>query len=276
MNALTTEIKTRARLLLKLLQTNNVAATKRALLLSRQHNWTLPETWQLRHCLNLAAADAGFQHWEHARAVLFGEAQTEDVKPDFGDFWHGKEVSGYTNHWYASYAEAQLQLQVDPASYLLPYRLQFIVVKVEYLHALGVSTDAAWWQPIANDLVLGYGSASWLALSQQRLQASRIERFNVAWDARQTTLDLESTDAESQRVMQAFVQNNRLKKIPDQRKKRLVILRWLVNQLQTERRYAESEINQFFLQYHEDYATLRREMITNMLMKREDGVYWRL
>ena len=143
MNALTTEIKTRARLLLKLLQTNNVAATKHALLLSRQHNWTLPETWQLRHCLNLAAADVGFQHWEHARAVLGGDVQTEDVKPDFGDFWHGKEVSGYTNHWYASYAEAQLQLQADPASYLLPYRLQFIVVKAEYLHALGVSTDAA-------------------------------------------------------------------------------------------------------------------------------------
>ena len=98
----------------------------------------------------------------------------------------------------------------------------------------------------------------------------------MVWDARQTLLDLESTDAESQRVMQAFIQNNHLTKIPDQRKKRLVILRWLVNQLQTERRYPESEINQFFLQYHEDYATLRREMITNMLMKREDGVYWRL
>ena len=63
MNALITEMKTRAKLLLKLLQTEHVAAKKRALMLSRKQNWELPTNWQLRHCLNLVSADAGFAHW---------------------------------------------------------------------------------------------------------------------------------------------------------------------------------------------------------------------
>ncbi|MFZ6773144.1 DUF2087 domain-containing protein [Undibacterium sp. SXout7W] len=273
MNALTTEIKTRARLLLNLLETGQHAAQKRALILSRQRGWTMPETWQLRHCLNLAAADTGFQHWEHARHVLGAEAAATD---DMGDFWHGSEVGGYTNHWYASYADAVRQLQVDPSAYLLPYRRQYVVVRAEYLLALGLSTEEACWQPIAHDLVGGYGSASWLQLAQQRLQSSRTERFHAVWNASQAALEVESTAAEADRVMASFIQDGRLLKIPEQRKKRLVILRWLAAQLQEGRPYPEAELNQFFLQFHEDYATLRREMIANALMQRDKAVYWRI
>jgi hypothetical protein len=46
--------------------------------------------------------------------------------------------------------------------------------------------------------------------------------------------------------------------------------------LQTERRYAEAEINTFLLQFHDDFATLRREFIINALMNREEGQYWRI
>jgi len=52
-------------------------------------------------------------------------------------------------------------------------------------------------------------------------------------------------------------------------------LQWLVNQLDVAKKYSEPEINRFFLGFHEDYATLRREMIINGLMVREDAVYWR-
>src|SRR5450830_726848 len=246
MNALTTEIKTRARLLLKLLQNKNVAANKRALMLSRKQKWALPEEWQLRHCLNLAAADCGFQHWEHAREVLSGRAL---AGADMGDFWHGAEVGGYTNHWFSSYAQALTQLQAHP--------------------------DDASWDIIGRNLIAGYRSNSWLTLAQYRLQATRVERFEKIWDVQQSKLDLQSTEDEAQRVLKSFVQQGRLIKIPEQRKKRLVILQWLVNQLETTRRYSEAEMNRFFLGFHEDYATLRREMIVNGLMIRQEGVYWR-
>ena len=272
MNALTTEIKTRARLLLKLLQSNNVAARKRALMLSRKQHWELPEEWQLRHCLHLAAADCGFQHWEQAREILGGEAGRD---ADMGDFWHGPEVGGYTNHWFSVYSEALVQLHAHPEDYLLPYRRQYMVVGIDYIRALGVNPDDAFWKSISHDVVAGYGSVSWLNLAQQRMQATRVERFEKVWDVQQSKLDLQSTANEVERVLKSFLQQGRLIKIPDQRKKRLVILRWLVDQLDATRRYSEGEINSFFLGFHEDYATLRREMIINGLMLREDGVYWR-
>lgn len=273
MNALTTEIKTRARLLQKLLESGNVAATRQATILSRQRNWELPAVWQLKHCMNLAAADAGFQNWEHARIVFGGEARDGD---DMGDFWHGQGVGAFFNHWFASYAQAQEQLQFDEHNYLLPYRRQFFVVTADYIQALGLSTEPALWQAMGRDLVAGYGGASWLALAQQRLKSSRTERFNTTWNSARTMLDLESNEAETQRVMKSFVKEGRLIAIPEQRKKRLVILRWLVGQLQLEKRYQEAEINSFLLQFHEDFATLRREFIVNALMQREDGLYWRL
>ncbi|MFZ6862169.1 DUF2087 domain-containing protein [Undibacterium sp. Ji67W] len=272
MNALTNEIKTRARLLLKLLESSNNAASKRALILSRKQRWDIPEQWQLRHCLNLAAADCGFQHWEHAREVLSGNAA---ANTDMGDFWHGAEVRGYTNHWFANYVDAQAQLKVNPHEFLLPYRYQYLVVGKDYISALGMVPDAPAWAQIANDLVAGYASASWLHLAQQRMQASRVERFEKVWDLQQSALDLQSTEAEARRVIKTFIQDGRLLKIPEQRKKRLVILQWLVNQLDVAKKYSEPEINRFFLHFHEDYATLRREMIINGLMVREDAVYWR-
>jgi len=272
MNALTNEIKTRARLLLKLLQNNHLAARKRALILSRRQHWEIPEQWQLRHCLNLAAADCGFQHWAHAREVLGGNAGT---KADMGDFWHGPEVGGYANHWFAHYEDAQAQLRANPHEFLLPYRYQYLVVSKDYISALGLNPDASVWTQIGNDLVAGYASVSWLNLAQQRMQASRVERFEKVWDVQQSALDLQSTEAEAQRVLKSFTQNGRLLKIPEQRKKRLVILQWLVHQLDVAKKYSEPEINRFFLGFHEDYATLRREMIINGLMVREDAVYWR-
>lgn len=270
MNALTTELKTRARLLLRQLQNDEHVAKKRALQLSRQQHWELQTEWQLQHCLNLVAAEAGFQHWQHASSVLSGEAP---AGADMGDFWHGREVDGLSNRWFASYAEASAQLQADPGAYLLPYRRQYLLATADYLAALGVSSAAEYWQACGRDLVRAYGGVAWQALALQRLQISRGDRQPSPEHA---AAELESSEAEARLVMQSFVQQGRLSKIPQQRKKRLVILRWLVQQLQPERRYSEAEINAFLLPFHADCATLRREFIAHRLMAREAQVYWRV
>ncbi|MBC3927158.1 hypothetical protein [Undibacterium sp. CY21W] len=174
MNVLINELKTRARLWLTLLQSDNANARKRAQVLCRQHRWDIPDGWQLRHCLNLAAADIGFSHWEHARHVLSGQAQAGD---DMGDFWHGPEVAGLSNLWYANYADADKQLQADPHLYLLPYRRQFMLVSTHYLEALQLNLDAGLWHGLQRNLTLAYASPAWQALALQRLQTSRVGRF---------------------------------------------------------------------------------------------------
>jgi hypothetical protein len=82
--------------------------------------------------------------------------------------------------------------------------------------------------------------------------------------------------AEEQRILNNFIVNGRLTKIPQMEKKRVIILRWLADKLEVDRRYQEKEINAFLKLYHEDYATLRREMINSRILARENGVYWRI
>jgi hypothetical protein len=60
------------------------------------------------------------------------------------------------------------------------------------------------------------------------------------------------------RVLQNFVDaEDRLTGIPSQRK-RLAILRWLVEDFQPGSRYAEAEVNRIISRRHPDFATLRR------------------
>jgi hypothetical protein len=78
------------------------------------------------------------------------------------------------------------------------------------------------------------------------------------------------------RVLANFVDaGGRLVSIPVQHKKRMAILRWLVEDFQPGRRYAESEINRVIGRRHPDFATLRRYLVDEELMQRRRGIYWR-
>ena len=83
------------------------------------------------------------------------------------------------------------------------------------------------------------------------------------------------TEAE-QKVLRTFVVNERLTRLPARWKKRMVIYRWMVDQLDTKRRYPEQELNDFLRRFHPDVATIRREFIVYGLMSRERGMYWRI
>lgn len=78
------------------------------------------------------------------------------------------------------------------------------------------------------------------------------------------------------RVLENFVDvAGRLITIPVQRKKRLAVLRWLVEDFQPGRLYAESEVNRVLMRRHQDFASLRRFLVDEELMQRRRGVYWR-
>ncbi|EJS74721.1 DUF2087 domain-containing protein [Bacillus cereus] len=68
--------------------------------------------------------------------------------------------------------------------------------------------------------------------------------------------------------------NDRLKTIPGQKKKKLVLLEHLVSKLNAENQYTEKEMNTFIKQYHDDFCTIRREFIVHGFMDREDTMYY--
>jgi ArsR family transcriptional regulator len=83
-------------------------------------------------------------------------------------------------------------------------------------------------------------------------------------------------DAYRAKVLKTFIKRGRLTQFPAQYKKRLIILDKIVEEFEPGRTYSEQEVNQILVDFHEDVATLRREMIDNKLMEREAGRYWRL
>lgn len=70
-----------------------------------------------------------------------------------------------------------------------------------------------------------------------------------------------------------FRADGTLKTIPAQLKKKLIVLEHLASKLEMGRKYPEREINEFIKQFHEDFATIRREFIMHEFMYRENQVY---
>ena len=70
--------------------------------------------------------------------------------------------------------------------------------------------------------------------------------------------------------------DGRLKVIPAQRKKREVVLQHILTAFQPEVRYSEKQVNEILARFHEDTATLRRELVAYKLMGRSEGEYWKI
>ncbi|WP_047980522.1 DUF2087 domain-containing protein [Ornithinibacillus contaminans] len=82
-----------------------------------------------------------------------------------------------------------------------------------------------------------------------------------------------SNDEKYKVITNFFDERGRLKNIPAQHKKKLIVLEHLVKGLKVGKIYPEKEINEYIKQFHEDYATIRREFITCHFMNRENGEY---
>ncbi|MCB9146166.1 MAG: metalloregulator ArsR/SmtB family transcription factor [Anaerolineales bacterium] len=85
-------------------------------------------------------------------------------------------------------------------------------------------------------------------------------------------------DAYDRKVVADFTRTDgSLKTIPAQRKKLDAVLRYVVKAFKVGKRYSERQVNEILGGYHEDTASLRRELVGAKLMLREGGggEYWR-
>jgi hypothetical protein len=81
---------------------------------------------------------------------------------------------------------------------------------------------------------------------------------------------------EDRKVLRDYTVNGCLTQIPMRQKKKLVILRWLASKFQPDTMYTEREVNAIITPVHEDFATLRRDLIDFGFLRRErgGGKYW--
>jgi biotin operon repressor len=86
-------------------------------------------------------------------------------------------------------------------------------------------------------------------------------------------------DAYDKKVIRDYTRRDgTLKTLPSQRKKLEAILRYVAQAFEVGKRYSEKQVNQILSGYHDDTATLRRELVGLGLMQREGGggEYWRV
>jgi len=86
--------------------------------------------------------------------------------------------------------------------------------------------------------------------------------------------EIKANEEERHKVLSNFfTPTGALISIPAQRKKRLIVLEHIVKGLKVGVVYNEKEINDYLKQFHEDYATLRRELVMNHFMFRDKNQY---
>ena len=97
-------------------------------------------------------------------------------------------------------------------------------------------------------------------------------------------LEEESDEAEIQakrdaeyrkKVINAFFEYGKLKAIPSQRKKERIVLEVIADAFEYDRIYWEREVNIIIADFHDDFCTIRRDMVAENLLDRDSGGYWR-
>lgn len=87
-------------------------------------------------------------------------------------------------------------------------------------------------------------------------------------------IEAQRETAYRQKVLDAFFSYGKLKTIPAQRKKRLIVLQEIATRFTPGKRYPEKEVNLIISDLNDDFCTLRRELIVEGLMQRDHGIYW--
>ncbi|MGH4123437.1 MAG: metalloregulator ArsR/SmtB family transcription factor [Clostridium sp.] len=74
-------------------------------------------------------------------------------------------------------------------------------------------------------------------------------------------------------VINAFFEYGKLKSIPAAQKKRKIVLGEIAKEFEVGKAYAEREVNIIIADFHDDFCTIRREMIAFNILQREHNIY---
>ncbi len=125
-------------------------------------------------------------------------------------------------------------------------------------------------------LVTSYKSQYYMMYSLRRelLETTVIDIVSEKSD--EAELQAERDAKYRQRVIDSFFEYGKLKAIPAQRKKERIVLEKIAEAFDFDRIYKEQEVNEIISRFHDDYCTLRRDMIGEKLMDRNADGYWRI
>jgi len=95
-------------------------------------------------------------------------------------------------------------------------------------------------------------------------------------ESEEAALQQQREEEYRQKVIDNWFQYGKLRAIPAQRKKKRIVLQAIAESFEFDRDYPEKEVNLIIADFHEDFCTIRRDMIAEKLLTRENGIYRRV
>lgn len=80
---------------------------------------------------------------------------------------------------------------------------------------------------------------------------------------------------EEREVLARYFEGRTLTSVPTSRAKRMIVLERLALEFDVGQKYPEREVNSILGAFHPDWSTLRRHLVDEGMLDREQNVYWR-
>jgi excisionase family DNA binding protein len=120
---------------------------------------------------------------------------------------------------------------------------------------------------------------------QRKLQAGEIPAYRIGreWRVEKTQLlswlerhsNQRARTPEERVLASFFTDDGKLRSLPAPHAKRKIVLQRLLEPFEKNRTYTEPEVNDLLRRFHDDVASLRRELIAWKMLSRTRGVYRR-
>lgn len=95
-------------------------------------------------------------------------------------------------------------------------------------------------------------------------------------ESEEMTLQKERDEIYRKKVIDSFFEYGKLKSIPSQRKKERIVLEEIAKSFEKGWEYTEREINIIIADFNDDFCTIRRDMISEGIITRENMIYKKL
>ena len=79
----------------------------------------------------------------------------------------------------------------------------------------------------------------------------------------------------TEQVLDQYIKGRKLKRLPTNAKERVVILKWMANHFEINKKYSESRVNDIILHHYGRQEMMRRYLLDGRYLKRTGGIYWR-
>jgi hypothetical protein len=124
-------------------------------------------------------------------------------------------------------------------------------------------------------------SAGVARLAEDR-SSYRLDPETLRWAAEQVGpprgagLALAAANETEEAVLRAFFRDGRLREIPSKESKRRIVLERIALEFDPGVRYDEKEVNVIVGHFFNDHAALRRSLVDEGFLERNNAVYWRV